>query len=164
LVISPTYTTSTFEATLSNIEFDVLAEGSGLYIDNVNLTKKLNVYLNNCTFSGEAADGSIQVAHTSADNAIRVYVDGGGETWEGIATFVCANTGDRLRIKNQTLLGGITTTGDVAGEIFLENTGILTGAITIDNDHKLTTVGCRYQTDADPTVYTNCANAFATYP
>lgn len=161
--ISPTYTASTFEATLINIEFDVAGAASGVYIDNANMTKKLNVYVNNCTFSGEAADESIIVVHTSSDNAIRLYVNGGGETWEGIVTFACANTGDRLRIKNQILLGGITTTGDVAGEVFLENTGILTGAITIDNDHKLTTVGCWYQTDADPTVYTECANAFATY-
>lgn len=161
--ISPTYTASTFEVTLSGIDFDTYASGEGVLINNVNMTKKLNVYINNCTFSGEAAGESVMVSHDSADNAIRVYVNGGGETWEGIVTFVCANTGDRLRIKNQILLGGITTTGNVAGEVFLENTGILTGAITIDNDHKLSTIGCWYQTDADPTVYTNCANAFATY-
>lgn len=161
--ITPTYTATTFEATLSGIEISGESGNKGIMINNANVTKKLNVYLNNCTFSGEAQDASIAVAHGSADNAIRVYVNGSGETWEGIATFVCANTGDRLRIKNQILLGGLTTTGNVAGEVFLQNTGILTGAITIDNDHKLSTVGCWYQTDADPTVYTVCADAFATY-
>lgn len=162
--IEPVYTASTFEAALDGIEVDGGSGYDGVVIDNQYMTKKLNVYMNNYTFSGDVDQKSIKVSHTSADNAIRVYVDGGGETWEGIATFVFANTGDRLRIKNTVLLGGITTTGAVAGEVFLQNTGILTGAITNDGANKLTTVGCWYQTDADPTVYTNCANAFATYP
>jgi hypothetical protein len=162
--ISPTFTASTFEASITNIEIDHGTAGQdGIVVTNTNCTKKINLYLKNVYGSGEASDKSLLVTNTKTDAAIRVYITGNGETWEGLISFTSTDTGDRLRANSIKALGGITVAGAIAAEVTLTNTGILTSGLTVNGANKLTNVGCWYMTDADPTVYTALNNAYATY-
>lgn len=164
LGINPTYTAGTFEASITNIEIDHGTAGQdGIVVTNTACTKKINLYLKNVYGSGEATDKSLLVTNTRTDAAIRAYITGNGETWEGLISFVTTDVGDRLRANSIKALGGITVAGAVAAEVTLTNTGILTSGLTVNGANKLTNVGCWYMTDADPTVYTALNNAYATY-
>jgi hypothetical protein len=134
----------------------------GLKVANAAMTKKLNLYLKDVSFEMDTSGDSVDVAGTVSGQAIRIYAD--GLDVEGLFHFTVNDGGSRLRVSNSKLVGGLTTVGAVASEVCLRNTQILASGITVASEQKLTTVACVYATDADPTVYTNCANAFATYP
>jgi hypothetical protein len=160
--IDPAAATGTWSATLKNINIDH-GDIIGLQVDNKNVGKRINLFLKN--FSAEAGSGaSIDINRSgAAGDAIRVYADGQGDTIEGLVTGISESTDDRFRFKGYRLIGGITLTGAVACEVSLINCGILTGGKSLDGAMKLTNIGCWYETDANPNVYTALANAYATY-
>jgi hypothetical protein len=160
LLIKPTYTASTFEATIKgplNLAADTQI---GLAIANANMTKKLNVYLDGLTAEMDTSGDSIDIAGTVAGQAIRVYAK--HLNLEGLLHFTVNDAGSRLRIEDSALMGGLTGAGAVAAEVTLMSTKVLTGALTVDGAQQLSNVGCVYATDADPAVYTELANAYAT--
>lgn len=158
--ISPTFTASTLEATIEGI--NIAADTQiGLKVANANMTKKLNIYLTGVTAEMDTSGDSVDVAGTVSGQAIRCYVK--DCDFEGLFHFTVNDSGSRLRVENTSFTGGLTTVGAVASEVSLRNSKILTSGITVAAEQKLTTVGCVYATDADPAVYTNCANAYATY-
>jgi hypothetical protein len=160
--IDPAAASGTWSATLEDIEID---HGNyvGLQVNNTSVGKRINLFLKNFTASaGSGSSIDINRAGASGD-AIRVYADGTGQTIEGLVTVITESTDDRFRFKGYRLIGGFTVVGAVACEVTLINTGILTSGLTVDGANKLTNVGSWYETDANPNVYTNLANAFATY-
>lgn len=161
--IDPAAAAGTWSATLDGICPDAEDGQVGLQVDNASVGKRINLYLKNFSANQETAtDASIDINRTgAAGNAIRVYADGDGGLVEGLVTVITENTDDRFRFKNMRLVGGLTVVGAIACEVTLINTGI--SAKTLDGANKLTNIGCWYETDANPNVYTNFANAFATY-
>lgn len=162
ILIDPAAATGTWSATLENINIDH-GDLIGLQVDNTSVGKRINLYLKN--FSAEADTGaSLNIARTgAATDAIRLYADGDGSTIEGLVSIITESTDDRFRFKGYRLIGGLTIGGGVACEVTLINTGIVTSGLTVDGANKLTNIGCWYETDENPNVYTNFANAFATY-
>jgi hypothetical protein len=161
--IDPAAASGTWSATLDHIEVSHSTGQVGLQVDNATVGKRINLELKH--FSAEAqtpANASIDINRSgAAGDAIRVYADGSGETIEGLVTVITESTDDRFRFKGMRLIGGLTVVGAVASEVTLINTGL--SAKTLDGANKLTNIGCWYETDANPNVYTNFANAFATY-
>lgn len=163
--IDPAAASSTWSATLSNICVDHEDGQVGLQVDNATVGKRINLYLKNFSANAETAtDASIDINRSgAAGDAIRVYAEGTGELVEGLITVITESTDDRFRFKGMRLIGGLTVVGAVACEVTLINTGMKTSGLTVDGANKLTNVGCWYETDDNPNVYTNFANAFATY-
>jgi hypothetical protein len=161
--INPTYTAATFQLALENVLVSAIQANNGaILIDNAHMTKKLMLYLANVSTSPEVY-GTIVMSHTTAGQAIRIYADGIDEI-AGLFSLVAANTGDRCRIKNSALMGGLSSVGAIASEIYLQNTVILAGGLSaIDGANKFSHVGCVYRSNADPSVYTQLADAWATY-
>jgi len=163
--IDPAAASGTWSATLSGICPDAEDGQVGLQVDNATVGKRINLYLKNFSANQETAtDASIDINRSgAAGDAIRVYADGDGGLVEGLVTVITESTDDRFRFKNMRLVGGLTVVGAVACEVTLINTGMKASGLTVDGANKLTNVGCWYETDANPNVYTNFANAFATY-
>lgn len=162
--IDPAAAAGTWSATLDGIEIENGNGQIGLQVDNASVGKRINLYLKNFSgsVSGDTPGASIDINRSgAAGDAIRVYADGCGHTIEGLVTVITESTDDRFRFKGYRLIGGLTVVGAVACEVTLINTGL--SAKTLDGANKLTNVGCWYETDANPNVYTNLANAFATY-
>jgi predicted RecA/RadA family phage recombinase len=162
--INPAAAAATWSATLSDIEIENSDGQIGLQVDNATVGKRINLYLKNFAgaIDGDTPGASIDINRTGASgDAIRVYADGNGTTIEGLVTVITESTDDRFRFKGYRLIGGLTVVGAVACEVTLINTGL--SAKTLDGANKLTNIGCWYETDANPNVYTNLANAFATY-
>ena len=162
--IDPAAATGTWSATMENICLDHEDGQVGLQVDNATVGKRINIYLKNFSANAETpANASIDINRSgAAGDAIRVYAEGSGELVEGLVTVITESTDDRFRFKGMRLIGGLTVVGAVACEVTLINTGVKTGGLTVDGANKLTNVGCWYETDANPNVYTNFANAFAT--
>jgi len=160
--IDPAAASGTWSATLKNIEIDH-GDIVGLQVDNSVVAKRINLYLKNFTASA-GSGSSIDINRSgAAGDAIRVYADGEGNTIEGLVTVITESTDDRFRFKGYRLIGGLTVVGAVASEVTLINSGVLTSGLTVDGANKLTNVGCWYETDANPNVYTAFTNAYATY-
>jgi len=160
LTINPTVQTGSFEAFIENINIDH-GDIIGLEINNTATAKKVIVHLK--SVSAEAGSGdSINVTHTDAANAIRLYAKNCHEI-EGLVDWQMKNASDRIRFYESVLAGGLTTSADViAGELTLSNTVILTGALTIGNAANILTYrGCLYRTDADPSIYTELADGYS---
>jgi hypothetical protein len=160
LRIAPTYTAGSFGATISgplNLAADTQI---GLAIANAGMTKKLNVYLDGLSAEMDTSGDSIDIAGTVAGQAIRVYAK--HLELEGLLHFTVNDAGSRLRISDSSLMGGLTGAGAVAAEVTVLGTKVLTGTFSVDGTQQLTNVGCVYATDADPAVYTELANAYAT--
>jgi hypothetical protein len=160
LLLSPTYTASTFEATIEgplNLAADTQV---GLAIANANMTKKLNVYIDGLSAEMDTSGDSIDVAGTVAGQAIRLYAK--NMDLEGLLHFTANDAGSRCRISGSKLMGGITLAGAVAAEITMLNTIVLTSGLTKASEWAQNNVGCVYATDADPAVYTEFANAYDT--
>lgn len=159
LNISPTYTTATFEATLQDITIAADTQ-IGIEIANANMTKKLNVYMDNVSCEYSTSGDSLSIDGTVSGQAIRVYIDGG--EFEGLVHFTANDAGSRLRCKNARFMGGIDTTGAVAAELSLVGCVVLTGGLAaVDATWNTSYSGCIYATDADPAVYTELANAYS---
>lgn len=163
--IDPAAAAGTWSATLDGICPDAEDGQVGLQVDNASVGKRINLYLKNFSANQETpTDASIDINRTgTSGNAIRVYADGDGGLVEGLVTVITESTDDRFRFKGMRLIGGLTVVGAVACEVTLINTGVKASGLTVDGANKLTNVGCWYETDANPNVYTNFANAFATY-
>jgi hypothetical protein len=165
LGIDPAAASGTWSATLENIEISHADGQVGLQVDNTNVGKRINLYFKR--FSAEAetpANASIDINRTgAAGNAIRLYVDGQGDTIEGLVTVITESTDDRFRFKGMRLVGGLTVVGAIASEVTLINSGMKTSGLTVDGANKLTNIGCWYETDVNPNVYTAFTNAYATY-
>lgn len=162
--INPAAATGTWSATLEDVEIGNGDSQVGLQVNNTNVGKRINLYLTNltCSTSGNAPGNSIDIDRAGASgDAIRVYADGCGHTIEGAINIITESTDDRFRFKGYRLIGGITVVGTIASEVTFINTGI--SAKTLDGANKLTNINCWYETDANPNVYTQLADAFATY-
>jgi hypothetical protein len=131
-----------------------------LKIANASMVKKLIVSLEDFSAEMDTSGDSIDIAGTVAGQAIRVY--GKNLDLEGLLHYTVNDAGSRLRISESALMGGLTGAGAVAAEVTLLGTKVLTGGISVDGAQQLTNVGCVYATDADPAVYTELANAYAT--
>lgn len=154
--ISPTFTAATFEAFLENV--CIKHENQiGIQIDNANMGRKLLIHLKNVS-TEEGVGDSIDIPHTKAGEAVRVYAEGCNEI-EGLVDIVCANTDDRFRFTNCTLIGGLTETGAVAGELLLHACVILATALTVNAAMVLTYRASMYRTDAG--VYTELSDGFS---
>jgi hypothetical protein len=159
LNISPTYTASTFEATIQNITFEADTQ-IGIEIANAGMTKKLNVYLTDVSCEFDTSGDSLSIDGTVSGQAIRVYVDGGD--FEGLVHFTANDAASRLRCMGTRFTGGIDTTGAVAAELSLMGCVVLTGGLAaMDAAWNFSCSGCLYATNADPAVYTELANAYS---
>lgn len=161
LTIAPTYTASTFGATVKGA-INLAGTGAqiGLKIANAAMTKKLNVYLDGLTAEVGTSGDSIDIAGTVSGQAIRVYAK--NLNLEGLLHFTANDAGSRLRIQNSELVGGITVAGAVAAEATLQNCQVLASGVTKDGAWAWSAIGCVYATDADPAVYTDFANVYDT--
>ena len=163
--IDPAAATGTWSATLSDIAIDHADGQVGLQVDNASVGKRINLFLKNFSTNADTTtDASIDINRSgAAGDAIRVYADGTGQVIEGLVTVITESTDDRFRFKGYRLVGGLTVVGAVACELTVINCGVPQSLWTVDGANKLTNIGCWYETDDNPNVYTNFANAFATY-
>jgi hypothetical protein len=159
ILINPTFTASTLEATLKGI--NIAADTQiGVNIDNANMTKKLIIYLDGVTMEMSTSGDSVNVAGTTATQAVRLYID--NCNFEGLVHFTASVESSRLRCSASKFVGGITTAGAVAAELCLRNCEVLTGGLTIGSaTWNLTYRGCLYATDADPAVYSELADGYS---
>ena len=159
LLISPTFTASSFEATIKNV--NIAADTQiGIAIRNANMTKKLIVTLDGVSAEMDTSGDSVDILGTVSGQAIRVYVD--NCDFEGLVHATFNDAGSRLRCATSKFVGGITTAGAVAAELSLRACQVLYGALTIgDATWNLTYRGSMYQTDADPAVYSELADGYS---
>ncbi len=159
LTVNPGVSTATFEVFLENVKIKHDAQ-IGLRIDNENVGRKLLVHLIGFSTEQVSTGDSIDIPHTDASEAIRVYAKRCDEI-EGLVDIVVANADDRFRFtEGCVLIGGLTTAGAVAGEITLLQSIVLTAALTIGSATQVLTYrGCCYRTDAG--VYTELADTFS---
>jgi hypothetical protein len=158
LTVAPTFTASTFEATIKGIGLSAAAQ-IGLKIANAAMTKKLNVYVDGLEVGADSTGNSVDIAGTVSGQAIRVYAT--NLDCENLVNFAANNAGSRLRIRNGDLTGGITCSGAVAAEVTLRNVQVLTSGLTVAAEWTLCNIGCVYATDADPAVHSQFADAYA---
>lgn len=146
--------TSTAEVWFRNLEIDHGDDATqvGIQIDNASATKKLNVYVDGCSFESDGGN-SIDIDHSDTSNAIRLYCS--ECTFEGPVNAVVADAGDRFRFNDCTVRGGlVTSAGDFDAEILLKNCIVKHEGITGGHSNqRLICVGCISETDADPNVY-----------
>ncbi len=97
ILINPAVATATFEYTLEG--FDSIKGGEdkiGLNIKNVNVDKKVNVYLKQCNLHDNGTGKALTAVNTDGANAIRIYADGGQMSEiDGIA-YTPKDDGDRV--------------------------------------------------------------------
>ena len=159
LAIAPTFTASTFEASIKDIAF-VADTQIGIKIANAGMTKKLNVYLDGVSCEYDTSGDSVDIAGTVSGQAVRVY--GTRCSFEGLFHYTVNDAGSRMRFSDSSFVGGITTAGAVKAEVSLRNCSVLTSGITIGSaTQDITYVGCVYATNADPAVYTELANSYS---
>lgn len=159
--INPAAATGTWSATLNNVEIDHGDTYIGIQVNNTSVGKRINLYLKDVTGSGEGTFLDIDRAGAAGD-AIRLYVDGRGHTFEGLVTVVTENVEDRFRFKGYRLIGGLTVVGAVACEVALISCGVKASGLTVDGANKLTNIHSWYETDANPNIYTAFTDAYAT--
>jgi hypothetical protein len=147
--VTPGAQSATFELTLSNLVVDHDISGQdGLDLDNTGMTKKLNVYLGNVGFGGDAADKSIVTLQGDTSNAIRIYWDSQNGDCEGKVYLDAGNNGNRFYADNVNLAAGLQTAADaVAFDIRLKYCGVLHEGVTGGNAAQtITAIGCWSQT------------------
>jgi hypothetical protein len=152
--VHPTFTASTMEITLKDITIEHHAQ-IGIRVDNAHMTKKLNIYMDGVEFGQTDSGDSIDVVDTVTTQAIRIYAK--NCSFEGLFHITGGNAGERYRFRNCDLIGGITMATAVAYEVTLIGCIILTDGVSQDNAVSYSTIGCVYATNADPAVYTQCA-------
>ena len=108
ILIDPTVQTSSFEAILSNLTISAPGTVMGITVDNNNVAKKIILQLSNVAFEqDDSAVKSLNIVHTNANNAIKVYCDGNHDTMEGKLYIVPKNTDDRFLFNNMQFAGDI---------------------------------------------------------
>lgn len=161
--VDPEKSAGTWEMTLQGIDLSHRTGTVGLQVDNAKVGKRINLILKNLSTNAEGTGNSIDVNRTgAATDAIRMYMDGQNETIEGLIHYITELADDRIRINGYRLIGGLTVAGAVGCEVTLLGCGMKTGGITTDGANNVNTIGCWYETDENPNVYTNYANAFDT--
>ncbi len=124
--VTPGVVASTFELTIQDLHVNHDETGQdGILLDNTGMTKKLNCYFGNLGFDGSSSDYGIQCVHADADNAIRIYWEGGNGDVESKIDLASANGGDRFYVDNVIFKADIDAGTDVASTIRLRNTQIL---------------------------------------
>lgn len=106
--IDPTVQTATFEATISNATVSAPTGVKGITVDNNNVGRKLNLYLKNVPIEMQTeTDKALDVVHTVAGNAIRVYASGQKDIVEGLLYIEPKNVDDRFTFDNYQFDGGM---------------------------------------------------------
>lgn len=97
ILVNPASASGTFEYTFEG--FDSIKGGAdkiGLNIKNVNIGKKINVYLKQCNLHDNGTGKALTAVNTDGSNAIRIYADGGQMSEiDGIA-YTPKDAGDRV--------------------------------------------------------------------
>jgi pectin methylesterase-like acyl-CoA thioesterase len=153
-VVAMAATAGTKEFTFDNLCIDHSDDNAqvGIQVDNVAMTAKLNLYLNDLEFNSDGGN-SLDVDHAATDDAIRVYANRSG--FEGPVNAEVGNDADRFRFEDSTLRGGLVTNdGEFEAEIMCKNCiikekGISGGAVK----QRLFLLGCYSETDEDPNDY-----------
>ena len=109
VLINPTFSASTFEATLSNLTISAPDGVKGIVFNNQNTTgRKFNLYLHNVGIDADTdTDQSLDVVHTTTTQAMRVYCDGQRNIIEGLVYIAPQNADDRFTFTNMQFDGGI---------------------------------------------------------
>jgi hypothetical protein len=154
--INPAAASATWSATIQGI---TLSHGKGLVglqVNNTNVGKRINLYLNDVDIESETVtDHAIDVNRGgTSSHAIRLYANGHGNTIEGLVDFITESTDDRVRFWGYRLVGGITITGAIVMEVTFVNCGILTSGETYGTGNVSNHFGCYNETDANPNVHT----------
>ena len=153
-VVAMAATAGTKEFTFDNLCIDHSDDNAqvGIQVDNVAMTAKLNLYLNDLEFNSDGGN-SLDVDHAATDDAIRVYANRSG--FEGPVNADVGDDADRFRFEDCTLRGGLVTNdGKFEAEIMCKNCIIKHEGITGGHaSQKLILLGCYSETDADPNVY-----------
>ncbi len=108
LDMAPGVQTSTWEATVQNIQIDHDTSGQdGLVLTHTNVGKKMNVYLGNVGMAGDSGDLGLLVVHGGSGNAVRIYWDGGNGSVESAIDLDSEDGGDRFYAENVMFEAGI---------------------------------------------------------
>ena len=106
--INPTVQTATFEATISNATVDAPTGVKGITFNNTSVAQKINLYLKNVPIEMQTeTDKALDIVHTDAANAMRVYATGQKNIVEGLLYIEPKNTGDRFDFTNYQFDGGV---------------------------------------------------------
>jgi len=106
--INPTVQTATFEATISNVTVDAPTGVKGITFNNTSVAQKINLYLKNVPIEMQTeTDKALDIVHTDAANAMRVYATGQKNIVEGLLYIEPKNTGDRFDFTNYQFDGGM---------------------------------------------------------
>jgi hypothetical protein len=106
--IDPTVQTATFEATISNLTISAPTGVNGITFDNTNVGRKINLYLHNVAIENQTeTDKAINVVHTTAGNAMRIYANGSRNIVEGLLYIAPKNTDDRFNFTGLQFDGGV---------------------------------------------------------
>jgi len=107
--IDPTVQTSTFVVILANLGISCPNGVDGITFDNNNVGRKILLILENVEIENDTGtDKALNVVHTEAGEAMRVYASGLKNIWEGILYIVPKNVDDRFTFDGLQLDGGIT--------------------------------------------------------
>jgi hypothetical protein len=146
--------TSTAEITFQNININHTDDASqvGIQINNTAMTKKLNVYIDDCDFESDGGV-SVDIDHADTSNAIRLYCN--RCVFEGAINMVTADAGDRMRFDVCTMRGGVVTdAGNFDLEMLYKDCIIKHGGISGGHSNqRCIYVNCVSETDADPNIY-----------
>lgn len=106
--IDPSVQTATFSATIGNLTLSCPDGVDGITFDNNNVGRKINLALPNIAIECDTAtDKAINVVHTSAAQAMRIYCDGLRGILEGLVYINVNNVDDRFFFTNMQFDGGI---------------------------------------------------------
>jgi hypothetical protein len=154
--IDPAVSTGTWSATIQGITISHGDGLKGLWVNNTNVGKRINLYLNDIDIESETAtDAAIDVDRAgTSSHAIRLYANGHGNTIEGLVDYITESTDDRVRFWGYRLIGGITITGSIVMEVTFVNCGIKTSGESYGTGNVSNHFGCYNETDANPNVHT----------
>jgi len=133
----------------------------GLQVDNKNVGKRINLYLQNVDIESETAtDHAIDVNRSgAAGDSIRIYATGQGNTIEGLVHYITESTDDRVRFWGYRLVGGFECSGAIVNELTFVLCGIKTNGLTVDDANVYNTIACYNETDDNPNVHAAVADA-----
>ncbi len=159
--VNPAAASGTWSFTIRSI---TLSHGTGLVgllINNTNVGKRINVYLDEVDIESETStDAAIDVNRGGgAGDAIRIYATGKGNTIEGLVDYITESTDDRVRFWGYRLIGGLTVTGAIVMEVTLVCCGVGHDLFTVNASNVWNKIACYEETDANPNVHEATADA-----
>jgi len=144
--IDPTFSASTFTASLENVTISAPDGVDGIRFNNTNTTgRKFNLTLKNVSIENETAtDKSLYVVHTTTTQAMRVYADGLRNIWEGLLFITPENVDDRFFFTNIQCDGGMQFgTATIASSTMFKNCIVKDGGGSGGQDTQiLTALNC----------------------